>query len=58
MKTKGRKTKETGKLSLPGEPISAESLREEIRKAEDGPFFTVEESQKKLEKWRIKRNSR
>lgn len=58
MKTKERKTKETGKLSLPGEPISAKKLREEIEKAEDGPFFTVEESQKNLEKWRTKRNSR
>ncbi len=58
MKTKDKKTKEKDKWSLSGEPLSTVKLKEVVKKAEEGPFYTVEESQKILEKWRIKRDSR
>jgi predicted transcriptional regulator len=57
MKTKTIKTKET-RWALPGEPISLDEFKAGIKKAEDGPFYTVEESKKMLEEWRKKRNSR
>ena len=58
MKTKNIKSKETESWALPGNPISIDDFREAIKKAEKGPFHTVEESKQILEGWRKKRNSR
>ena len=58
MKTKNIKTKETDSWALPGKPLSVDEFKDGIKKAEEGPFYTVEESRKILEEWRKKRNSR
>jgi predicted transcriptional regulator len=57
MKIKTTKIKEKS-WALPGEPISPDEFKAGIKKAEKGPFFTIEESKKKLAEWRRKRNSR
>ncbi|MBN1416202.1 MAG: hypothetical protein JW973_13960 [Bacteroidales bacterium] len=58
MKAKNIKTKETESWALPGNPISLDEFKAGIKKAEEGPFYTVEESKKMLQEWRKKRNSR
>lgn len=58
MKTKVIKSGEKDQWSLPGTSISKEEFKSGIKKAEKGPFYTVEESKKLLEEWRKERNSR
>jgi hypothetical protein len=58
LKTKSVKSKETESWALPGNPISIDDFREGVKKAEKGPFYTVEESKQILEGWRKNRNSR
>lgn len=58
MKTKNIKSKETESWALPGNPISIDDFKDGIKKAEKGPFYTIEESKQILEAWRKKRNSR
>jgi hypothetical protein len=58
MKTKNIKTKEADSWALPGNPLSLDEFKDGIKKAEEGPFYTVGESKKILEEWRKKRNSR
>lgn len=57
MKTKNIKTKETESWALPGEPLSLDEFKDGIKKAEEGPFYTIRESKKMLEEWRKKRSS-
>ena len=35
----------------PGQPISEEEFREQLRKAEEGKFHTVQESMEQFEIW-------
>lgn len=58
MTTKNIKSKKKDNWALPGDPISNTELRNGIKKAEEGPFYTVEESKNLLEEWRKKKNSR
>jgi hypothetical protein len=58
MKAKYIKLKESESWALPGNPISLDEFKAGIKEAEKGPLYTVEESKKKLEEWRKKRNSR
>jgi hypothetical protein len=57
MKTKNIKAKETDSWALPGNPLSLDEFKDGIKKAEEGPFYTVGESKKILEQWRKKRSS-
>jgi hypothetical protein len=57
MKTKNIKPKETNTWALPGNPLSPDEFKDGIKKAEEGPFYTVSESKKMLEEWRKKRSS-
>lgn len=50
-------TKETECWALPGEPLSLDGFKEGIKKAEEGPFYTIRESKKMLEEWRKKKSS-
>lgn len=58
MKTKILKSREKENWALPGSPISQDEFKSGIKKAEKGPFYTVEESKKLLEEWRKQENSR
>jgi hypothetical protein len=58
MKTENIKDKETDHWVLPGHPISLDEFKAGIKKAEEGPFYTIGESKKIIEGWRRKRNSR
>jgi len=58
MKTKNIKSKEKDNWALPGNPIAQDEFKDGIKKAEEGPFYTVEESKKILEEWRKKKSSR
>lgn len=58
MKTKTKKSKETDKWSLAGEPISIDDLKSGIKEAEKGPFYTIEESKKLIKEWREQKDSR
>jgi predicted transcriptional regulator len=58
MRTKNIKAKETDSWALPGKSLSLDEFKAGIKKAEKGPFYTVEESKNMLEEWRKKRNSR
>lgn len=52
MKTKILKPRIKEQLALPGNPITLERFKSEIKKAEKDSFYTVEESKKLLEEWR------
>ena len=55
MKTKITKTKETS-WALPGEPISMDEFKAGIKKAEKGPFMTLDELKKSVEEWKKSQN--
>jgi hypothetical protein len=57
MKAKNIKTKEKESWVLPGDPLTLDEFKAGIKKAEEGPFYTIEESKKILEEWRKKRSS-
>jgi len=53
MKTiKTKKKAEEKNWTLPGVKLTHEEFLEGIRKAEEGPFYTLEEVQKMRKKWR------
>jgi hypothetical protein len=58
MKLKNIKPKEKDNWALPGNPISHIEFKDGIKKAEEGPFYTLEESKNMLEEWRKKKSSR
>jgi hypothetical protein len=58
MKTKAIKSKKTDSWAFPGDPITLPEFKVGIKKAEEGPFFTIEESKKMLEAWRNEKSSR
>tara|TARA_B100000609_G_C16797415_1_gene224519 strand:+ start:71 stop:232 length:162 start_codon:yes stop_codon:yes gene_type:complete len=43
--------------SLQGQPISLGEFREGIKRAEKGPFHTIEDAKKIILEWREKKNS-
>jgi hypothetical protein len=53
--TKTTKTKETS-WALPGEPISLDEFKTDIKEAEKGPFMTLEELKKSVEEWKKSQN--
>ena len=55
MKTK--ETKESLNLQVPGEQLPDKVLARLVKEAENGPFMTLEEHQKTMNKW-IQENSR
>ena len=55
MKTKEKK--ENKNLQVPGECLPDKELVKLIKEAEKGPFITLEEHHKKMNKW-IQENSR
>jgi hypothetical protein len=57
MRSKILKSKEKESWALPGDPLSVDSFIAGIKKAEEGPFYTLEESKKLLQEWRKKRSS-
>jgi hypothetical protein len=44
--------------ALLGDPISEDQLKEAIKKAEIGKFYTIEESKKLIKEWREQRHSK
>ena len=52
MKTSSKKPKN---LATPGKPMSKEQFSSLIKEAEEGEFFPIEESIKRMEEWRLKR---
>ena len=57
METKTIKSKEPGSWALPGDPITLDEFKAGIKKAEKGPFYTINEAKKIIDEWRSKRNS-
>ena len=60
LKYKQMKTKETKELinmQVPGEQVPDKVLAKLVKEAEKGPFMTLEEHQKTMNKW-IQKNSR
>jgi len=55
MKTK--EAKESKNLQVPGERLPDKTLVKLVKEAEKGPFMTLEEHHKKMDKW-IQENSR
>jgi hypothetical protein len=52
MKTANKKSKN---LATPGKPMSQEDFFSLIKEAEEGEFSPIEDSIKRLEKWRLQR---
>jgi predicted transcriptional regulator len=55
MKTKTIKTKRIN-WALPGDPISIDEFKDGIKEAEKGPFMTLDELKKSVEKWKKSQN--
>jgi len=51
MKTKNENS---NNLATPGKPMSQKKFSSLIKEAEDGVFYTLEESRKHFEEWRKK----
>lgn len=51
------KAKEEKNWTRPGVKLTHDEFMAGIKKAEEAPFYTIEESKKMLEEWRKKRNS-
>jgi hypothetical protein len=51
MKTKNEKS---SNLATPGKPMSQKKFTSLIKEAEEGKFYTLEESKKHFEEWRKK----
>jgi len=54
---KTRETKKSTNLQAPGEPLTDNALAKLVKEAEKGPFMTLEEHQKTMNKW-IQENAR
>jgi hypothetical protein len=52
MKTSNGKSKN---LATPGKPMSKENFDSLIKEAEEGEFLTLEESEKRFNKWLLER---
>lgn len=52
MKTSNKKAKN---LATPGKPMCQDDFSSLIKEGEEGEFFPIEESIKRLEEWRLKR---
>jgi hypothetical protein len=52
MKTADKKNKN---LAIPGKPMSQKALADLIKEAEDGPFMSAEEFEKRFEEWKQNR---
>ena len=48
----------TSDWSLPGHSLSQKEFEKGISEAENGPFYSVEESKKILKEWRKKRTAK
>ncbi|MBY0434041.1 MAG: hypothetical protein K2U26_08040 [Cyclobacteriaceae bacterium] len=46
------------RLTMPGEALTAEKFKKEVKKAEKGPFYTISESKKLIDEWRRQKHSR
>jgi hypothetical protein len=56
MKAKTVKSKKTDSWVLPGDPITLDEFRAGIKKAEKGPFITLDELKKDVEVWKKNQN--
>jgi len=57
IKTKGQK-EESKNWILPGISLSQDELLDGIQKAENGPFYTIQESMEHFEQWMKSREKR
>ncbi len=57
MKTKLKKSTSKG-WALPGESLTMKEFDAGIKKAEKGPFDTIEDAKKMITQWRKQRNSK
>ena len=55
MKTAKKKETKEINWAIPGQTISHEEFMAAIRKAEKGPFITIDEFEKRFEEWKRKR---
>ena len=46
------KKAEKGSWASPGKPLSTEEFKKGIKEAEQGPFYSIEESKKIVSSWR------
>lgn len=49
------KTKLSENYARPGRPLKKEAFEAMVKDAEKGPFYSIEESKKKFQKWRGKK---
>lgn len=49
------KTTSPENYSRPGKPLKKEAFEAMVKEAEKGPFYSLEESKKKFQKWREKK---
>lgn len=56
MKAKVKKSVKS--WALADEPLSMKEFEAGIKKAEKGPFYTIEETKKMITQWRKQRNSK
>ena len=49
------KTKLNENYSRPGKPLKKKAFEAMVKEAEKGPFYSIEESKKKFQKWREKK---
>ncbi len=56
MKIKSLKLKKKESWILPGDPITLTEFKAGIKKAEKGPFFTLDEVKKDVEEWKRSQN--
>ena len=52
MKTADKKNKN---FAIPGKPMSQKAFADLIKEAENGPFLTEKEFEKRFEEWRLNR---
>ena len=57
MSTKTNKPAKEKSWALPGTKLTHEEFVDKIRKAEDGPFYTIEEVQEIRKQWRNSKKS-
>jgi len=54
---KAVKTKEVKKINwaIPGQTVTHEEFMASIKKAEEGPFMTIDEFEQRFEAWKLKK---
>jgi hypothetical protein len=55
MKTVKKKEIKEINWAIPGQTVSHEEFMAAIKKAEKGPFYSIDEAKKRLEKWKKER---